>query len=77
MSGDSSAQLGMPDIDLLNILKIMCEVGGDQQADRKFESQTIGSPNSPSYKANKGQQIKTDNIDVNDVNSNISDFFSG
>ena len=33
--------LGMPHIELLDIVKVMCEVVGGQQADRKFDSQTI------------------------------------
>ena len=36
--GDSPALLGMPDIELLAILKIMCDLVGDQQANRKFDS---------------------------------------
>ena len=34
--GDHPAPLGMIDIELLDILKIMCEVVGVQQADRKL-----------------------------------------
>ena len=52
----------------------MCEVV-DQHAGRKFNSQTIQPSNSPSCKANKGKQNKTDNVDVNYANSNMSDYF--
>ena len=67
--------LGLPDIKLLDILKIICGVMGDQQADRKFDSQTIHPSNGSSCKANKAQQIMTNNVDVNDANSIMSDYF--
>ena len=73
--GDGPVLLMIPDIKLLNKLQIMCEVLGDQSADRKFNSHTIELSSSPSCKANKGQQIKTDNTDVNDAKSNMSDYF--
>ena len=44
MPVDNSALLGIPDIKLLDILKIKCEVVGDQQADRKFNSQIYNHP---------------------------------
>ena len=43
--------LGMPDIELLVILKLMSEVVGGQHADRKFNSQIVQLSNSPSCKA--------------------------
>ena len=49
--GDDPMLLGMPGIELLNKLKVICEVGGDQQADRKFDFQTVQPSNSPSCKA--------------------------
>ena len=39
--GDDQALLWMPDIYLPGILKIMCEVVRDQQADGRFDTQTI------------------------------------
>ena len=71
--GDGPPLLGMPENELLDILKIMCEVVGDQQADRKLESQTIQPSNSPRCKANRSQQTKRDYVGVNDANSNMSD----
>ena len=67
--------LVMHDTELLDVLKITCEVVGDQQADLKSNSQTIQPSNGSSCKANKGQQIKTDISGVNDANSNMSDYF--
>ena len=69
--GDGLMLLGMPDIKLLNLLKIMWGVVGDQKADRKFKSQTIWLSNGPKCKANTGQQIKADNVDINNDNSNM------
>ena len=57
--------LGMLDIEMLDILKIMCEMIGGQYDNRKFDSQTVQTSISPSCKANRPQQINTDNIDVN------------
>ena len=51
----------------------MCEVIEDEQAGKKFYSQTIC--NGPNCKTNEGEQIKTHNMGVNDVNSNMSDYF--
>ena len=48
MSVDGPALLGIPDIKLLNILKIMCDVIEGQQADRKFKSQAIEPSSAPS-----------------------------
>ena len=39
--GDGPALLGMPDIELIGIIKIMSEVVEDQWVDRKFDSQTM------------------------------------
>ena len=39
--GKSQALIGMPDIKLLDILKIMCNVMGNPQFGRMFHSQTI------------------------------------
>ena len=58
MPGDGSALLGMPDIEVLDILKITCEVMGDLYKSRMFDCQMIQPCNSPSCKANKVQQIK-------------------
>ena len=51
--GDSPALLGMPDIELLDIHKITCDVPDDQQMDSKFNSNTVEPSNSLSYKAKK------------------------
>ena len=72
---DGAVLLGRPDIKLLDILKITCEVMGDQQADRKFDSQTIQQSNNPSCKTNKTQQIRADNENADNVNSNMLDCF--
>ena len=55
--GDGQTWLGMPDIELLGILKMVYEVVGGQQADGKFDSQTIQPSSGPSYKSNQIMQI--------------------
>ena len=51
VKGDSPALLGTADIELLGILKIMCDVIG-QEADRTFDSQTMETSSDLSYKGN-------------------------
>ena len=53
----------------------MSKVVGDQQVDRKFDFQTIQPSSRSSCKANTGQQVKTDNMDLVDANSNMPDYF--
>ena len=73
--GDDPAFLRMPDIELLSILKITCEIMGDQPADRKFDLQTIEPCNGSICKTNTSQQIKINKVDGVDTNSNIHDYF--
>ena len=67
LPGHSPALLDMPDIKLLDLVKILHEGVGDQQADRKFNFQIIQPCKGLSCKANKGKKIKTHDSDVNDV----------
>ena len=73
--GDAPVLQGMPDIELLDILKIICEVMRDQHKSRMLDSQKIQASSGPSFKTNKVQQTKIDQVDVNDSNSNILDYF--
>ena len=73
--GDGAMLLGMPDIKVLGILTIMCEVVGKQQADEKFKFQTIQPSSSFSCKGKPEWQIKTYNVDAVDANSNMLDYF--
>ena len=75
VSGGGPALLEMPDIELLSILKIMCDVVEGQQADRKFDSQTMEPSSAPSCKANTDWERRSDNMDVININSNMPDFF--
>ena len=56
MPGDGPVLLGMPDIKLLNLLKIMCEVVEGQQPDRKFDFQIIQPSNGPSSEEKTADQ---------------------
>ena len=40
MPGSGPAFLGMPDIELLGIMRVICETVGNKTANRKFETQT-------------------------------------
>ena len=65
----------MPDIELLGLLKVTCEVVEGQQADRKFNSQTIQLSNGRRCKANTDWEITSDTSDVLNANSKMPDFF--
>ena len=75
MLGDGPALLGIQDIELLDILKVTCEVMGVPHEGRKPNPQTMQPSKSPTLKANKAQQIKKNNADVHDANSNMPDSF--
>ena len=73
--GDSPAFLGMPDIELLGIMKIMCDVIEGQQADRMFDSQIIEPFSALSCKANTDIEGRSDNTDGVNNFSNMPDYF--
>ena len=73
---DSQTLLGMPDIELLQILKIMCEVVEGQQADKKFDSKTMELSSTVSCRVNTDWESRSDNADVININLNMSDYFS-
>ena len=72
---DCPSLLGIPDIELLNIVKIMCEVIGDPHESQKFDLQAIGVSKSPSCRRSRVPQNKTDKVDVNDTNAIMPDYF--
>ena len=65
----------MPDLELLDIQKIMCEVVEDQHADRKFDSWTMESASALSCKVNTDTDSRLDSMDVINSNPNILDYF--
>ena len=52
-----------------------CEVVEGQQADRKFDSQTIKLSSTPRCNANTDQEINSDNVDVINANLNTQDYY--
>ena len=75
MAGYDPALVGMPDIEVLNILRMICDVIGSPSETRKFYLQTIKASNDPSCKVNKASQINTDKVGANDTNANMPDYF--
>ena len=69
--GDSTAMLGMPDIQPLTVLKITCKVMGNTNDMSTFDLQTIEESNVPSYKR---KQTKIRWV-VNDANANMPEYF--
>ena len=66
MPGEGPALLGMLNIEVIDIFKIMCEVVGDPHKSIMFHLQTMQEAKGPSCRGNSVQQIKAD---ANDTNS--------
>ena len=65
MPGDGTVLLGMPDIKLLDRLKITCKVMRGPHEGGKFDFPTMQTSKNPNCKANRTQQIKADNVYIN------------
>ena len=68
------ALLRMPDIEFLDILKIMFKVVEGKQADRKFDSQTMKASSAPNCKANTNWERTSDKADGISTSSNMPDY---
>ena len=73
--GYTQALLGIPEIELHDKLKIMCDVIEGQHTDRKFDPQTMKPPCPLSCKANTDVEYKSDNADVVNNVPNMADYF--
>ena len=73
--GESAALLRMPDIKLLGILNVMCDVIEDQQDDSRFTSQTIEPYSAKSLKTNRDIDCMSDNENTVNSYSNMPDYF--
>ena len=58
--GDGPILLGMPNIELLNILRITLDIIGKPHESRTFDSLKLETSDSPHCRTNKALQIKTD-----------------
>ena len=63
----------MLDIELLGILKIMCEVMKDHQEGRKFDPQMIEPTSAVNCRTHTGDDSRLDGMGVINNNPNISD----
>ena len=73
--GDGPALFGMPDIVLLGILKITCEVTDSQQTGNKFDSQIMQPIGIPKCKAHMAEDHRADSRNTNHSNVNSLDYF--
>ena len=76
LPGESPALLGLPELELLYILKILYEIVESQQTYRKFDHQTMKPSTTPSFKANIDWERRSDNADVINMKSNLPDYCS-
>ena len=60
LSGDVPALFEISDIELLNILRITCDIIRGPYGSRKLDSQRIGMSHSPNCKTRRAPQIKKD-----------------
>ena len=56
--GNGPTLIGIPDIDLLRILRITCDLIGESHENRKFNLQTRETSDSPSCRTNDNQYTK-------------------
>ena len=54
--GDGPSLLGMPDIELLSILRATCDIIGEPHESRKFNSQRIEISDIPSCRTNEAHR---------------------
>ena len=73
--GDGTPLLGMPDIKLLSILRLTCDVIGELYESRRSDLHTIEMSNSPSCRTNGAPQTETDSLGMCDDILNMSDCF--
>ena len=62
-------------MELLGIVKIMCDAVEVEQADSKFDSPTIELSSILGHKENTDIDCRTDNLDAAYSNSNMSSLF--
>ena len=75
MPGDGPALLGMPDIELLNIVRITYKVIGVPKQSRKFDLQTVEAFYSHSCRTSITLWNITDKADAHDNNTDLPDYF--
>ena len=69
-------ELQYKDIELLHILRAMCDVTGELHESKEFDSQTVETSNSQCYRTDKSQQIKRLKVAMYDYRVNMSDHVS-
>ena len=72
---DGPALLGVPNIEMLSILRITCDVIGESHEGRKLESQTVEASNRPTYRTNEAPLNETDIVGMHDGKIYTSDCF--
>ena len=67
--------MGMPDQELLSILKTACEVVKGQQMGRKFDSNMTKLTGTLNCKTHTGEDYRSDRVGISNNNPNMSDYF--
>ena len=65
----------MPDIELLSILRIMCDVIAEPHESQKLNSHTREVPNIPICRKNKAMWNETGRVSIHDCKINLPDYF--
>ena len=73
---DAPVLLGMPDIELIGIIRVMCETIDNNKSDRKFDMQTRHASDSQNCKANRDPQTKPDADNASGNKTNILDYLN-
>ena len=74
MPGDDLALLRMPDIELLGIIRVICEAIDERTTGKKFDSQTKHVAGSQNCKTNKDQKVKLHEGNSNKDKTNTPDY---
>ena len=74
MPGDGPALLGVPEIELLSIIIVMCETINNKTNDRKFDMGTRHAEDSQNFITNKDPQTKLDADNASGDKTNILNY---
>ena len=66
----------MPDIELLGILRLICDAVKGQQTGKKFNFKTMKPSRTLSCNANPDQESRSDYLHTIDINSNMLHYFT-
>ena len=74
--GNGPALFGMPDIELLSMIRVMCETIDNKINDKRFDAQTRYAADSQNCSTNRDPQTKSDADNAHGDKTNTLDYLS-